>query len=87
MTEAASDNNRPSINPNIIESFHLTGKGPHWNFSNDVLRATMRESMLLFHKSEDRLPDDRETLLLWAAVQRWHGVPEQSLMPEEMRRQ
>ncbi len=72
---------------NIIESFYITGQGPNWNFSNDVLRATMRESMMLFYKAQARLPDDRESLLIWAAVQRWHGVPEQSIEPPEMRQQ
>lgn len=42
---------------------------------------------MLFYKSEARLPDDRETLLLWAAVQRFHQVPEICIEPPEMRRQ
>lgn len=70
-----------------LSKCHLTGKGPFWNQSNDTLRATARQCALKFYESEGRLLDDREMLLLWVAVQRWHGVPEHSLMPEEMRRQ
>lgn len=73
--------------PATIESMHITGNGPNWNGSVDVLVNTMRGYMRTFYKSERRLPDDRESLLIWVAVQRWHGVPEHSLMPEEMRRQ
>lgn len=80
-TSTANDNSA------TIASFHLTGKGPFWNQSNDMLRATARQCALKFYESEGRMLDDHEMLLLWAAVQRWHGVPEQSLMPEEMRRQ
>ncbi|RWG20122.1 MAG: hypothetical protein EOQ55_12560 [Mesorhizobium sp.] len=70
-----------------IESMHISGTGPNWNGSVEVLVNTLRGYIRTFQQSEQRLPDERESLLIWAAVQRWHGVPEQSLVPAEMRRQ
>ncbi|TIQ05728.1 hypothetical protein [Mesorhizobium sp.] len=73
--------------PATIESMHITGTGPNWNGSVEVLVNTLRGYLRTFRQSEGRLPNERESLLIWVAVQRWHGVPEQSLVPAEMRRQ
>lgn len=77
-----ANNNEPKP-----ESFYITGTGPDWNCDPEVLRTTMRSCMKRFEESFKRLPSDEETQMLWVATQRWHGVPEQSIEPPEMRQQ
>ena len=81
MTEAANDNLI------TVASFHIIGKGQPWNGDVNVLTETLKSCLLRFDKSEKRLPTDDELMLLWAAVQRHHRVPEDSIVPKGLRRQ
>lgn len=73
--------------PNKPVAFYITGKGQDWAGDPQVLAATLRGCFARFEEGFGRLPEENESQMIWAAVQRYHGVPEQHIEPAEMRQQ
>jgi hypothetical protein len=53
----------------------------------EALARVMRNCMCRFEEQIHRLPTDRESDMLWAAVQRYFGIPEHAIDPPGQRMQ
>jgi hypothetical protein len=76
-----NDNRAPTV-----AALTITGKSDQ-PLTAEALQDTMRNAMARFTEGFGRLPDDAEADMLWAAVQRYHGVPEQQIEPASQRLQ
>ncbi|WP_353642942.1 hypothetical protein [Mesorhizobium sp. WSM2239] len=76
-----NDNRAPTI-----AAFTIGGKSDQ-PLTAEALKITMRNAMARFTEGFGRLPDDAEADMLWASVQRHHGVPEHQIEPASQRRQ
>jgi collagenase-like PrtC family protease len=69
-----------------IACFHITGQATEPATVEAVTRV-MRNAMQRFEQHFQRLPTDDESDMLWAAVQRYFGIPESAIEPPAQRRQ
>jgi hypothetical protein len=71
--------------PTIVD-IHITGRSSE-PATFEALMSTLRNCVLRFNVTFNRMPTAEEYDVLAAGVQRYHGIPEHCIEPESQRRQ